>query len=171
MKRRLGRLVGVMLTGLLLFSGSVTAKAYDYEELGQYGRLYAFEDSEEQIDEEMRLGEMELIAQLVEAEAGNQDLEGKRLVVDVILNRLDDGRFGGSVEEIIFADHQFSVTKNGAFEKAAYNMKDSDYEAVRLEYGKARSERLDGDVLYFNCGDYVSGTYKLYKCGGHYFSK
>lgn len=171
MKRRLNGLVGAMLASLFILTSPITAFASDFEELGQYGRLYAFEDSQEQIDEEIRLGEMELIAQLVEAEAGNQDLEGKRLVVDVILNRLDDGRFGSSVEDIIFAKGQFSVVRNGAFEKAAYNMKESDYEAVRLEYGKAREERLDGNVLYFNCGDYVSGTYKLYKCGGHYFSK
>ena len=113
---------------------------------------------------------MELISQLIEAEAGNQSLTGKRLVCDVILNRLRDGRFGGSVEEIIFMDKplQFSVTKNGAWEKAAYNMMSSDYVAVSLEFTEGQ---LNTEVLYFNCGGYVKGTTPLFKEGDHYFSK
>lgn len=37
--------------------------------------------------------EMAMLAQLVQAEAGNQDLTGKRLVADVVLNRVDSERF------------------------------------------------------------------------------
>ncbi len=127
-------------------------------------------DTPEQIYEEIMLGDMELISQLVEAEAGNQSLLGKRLVCDVVLNRLRDGRFGDSVEEIIFMDKplQFSVTKNGAWEKAAYNMQKSDYVAVSLEFTNGQ---YNTEVLYFNCGDYVEGTTPLFKEGDHYFSK
>ena len=63
---------------------------------------------------------------------------------------------------------QFSVTKNGAWEKAAYNMLASDYVAVSLEFTEGQ---LNTEVLYFNCGGYVKGTTPLFKEGDHYFSK
>lgn len=170
MRKSFKGLVGVMLASLFICTNTVTAKASELVEMGEFGRPYVVEDSTEQIEEEIRLGEMELIAQLVEAEAGNQDLTGKRMVVDVILNRLDDGRFGDSIEDIIFAPGQFSVVRNGAFEKAAYNMKDSDYEAVRIEYGKLRAERLNSQILYFNNCEEVSGTGTPFKVGGHWFN-
>ena len=40
--------------------------------------------------EEIYYDSLELLAVCVEAEAGNQSLEGKKMVVDVILNRVDD---------------------------------------------------------------------------------
>lgn len=172
MKRFMYGLVGLVSAGLIFMGSNTSALACELEDLGsEFGRPYVVEDSAEQIKDEITLGEMELIAQLVEAEAGNQDLDGKRLVVDVVLNRMDDGRFGGSsAEAVIFADGQFSVVRNGAWEKAAYNMKESDYEAVRLEYGKAREERLNGNVLYFNNCKEVGGTGTPFKFGGHYFN-
>lgn len=46
------------------------------------------EDAAE-ISEEIYYDSLEYLACLVEAEAGNQDELGKRLVVDVVLNRVD----------------------------------------------------------------------------------
>lgn len=103
------------------------------------------EITEEDLEEEIRFGEMELIAQLVQAEAGNQDLTGKRYVVDVVLNRVDSEEFPNTVEEVIFQENQFSVIKNGAFDEAAWNMTEEVYEAVLLGY----EERLNYDILYF----------------------
>lgn len=164
-KRILGALVGAVLFSMASF----TSHAYDSEfvEMGERGRPWMMTiDSEEQIQDEIIEGEKELLAQLVEAEAGNQDLEGKRRVVDVVLNRVDDPRFPNTVEEVIFQKGQFSVVKDGAWERAAWHMQESDYEAVRLEYEK----RSDYQVLYFCAGGYIKGTTPLYKLGGHYFS-
>ena len=67
----------LILTGLVaalaMGSLSLPAQAAGYSEFGQYGRpgVLIFEDTEEQIAEEIRLGEMEVLAQLVEAEAGS----------------------------------------------------------------------------------------------------
>lgn len=104
--------------------------------------------TEEDIAEEIKFGEMELVAQLVQAEAGNQDLMGKRLVVDVVLNRVDDERFPNTVEEVIFQKDpvQFSVTANGAFEKAGWNIDEETYQAVLMEY----EERTNSGILYFS---------------------
>ena len=99
--------------------------------------------TEEEIEEEIRFGEMELIAQLVMAEAGNQDLTGKRYVADVILNRVDSDIFPDTVEEVIFQENQFSVIENGAFDEAGWTITEECYEAVKLEY----EERLNYDIL------------------------
>lgn len=124
-------------------------------------------DSKEQIEEEIRLGEMELLAQLIQAEAGNQDLYGKRLVADVVLNRIEAG-WGKSVEEIIFMDHQFSVMRNGSFDKAGWNIDSDSFVASQMEY--EASERLDSKVLYFTAGNYNASGKPAYKYGNHYFS-
>ena len=123
----------VLAAGLLFCCPKVEAAGYS--EVGQYGRPFILvtEDTEEQIQEEIRLGEMELLAQLVEAEAGNQPFEGKCLVVDVILNRVESPDFPDTIEEVIFQKGQFSVTTNGAFEKAGWHMQESDYQAVEYE--------------------------------------
>lgn len=121
---------------------------------------------EEDIEEEIRLGEMELISQLVEAEAGNQPFEGKCLVADVILNRVDSPDFPNTIEEVIFQDNQFSVILNGAWEKAAWNMKDDDFTSVAQEMVK----RTNRDVLYFNNSCCVSGGGKPFKVGDHWFN-
>ena len=59
---------------------------------------------------------IDYFAKCVYAEAGNQDEIGKRLVIDVILNRMKLGY--GSIEEIINAPNQFSVVENNSIENA-----------------------------------------------------
>ena len=162
-------LLGAMavLSGLLFYCPKV--EAVGYSEIGQYGRpgclVYETEDSDEQIAEEIYLGELELLAQLVEAEAGNQDFEGKCLVVDVVLNRVESPDFPNTIEEVIFQDGQFSVITNGAFDKAAWNMQESDYAAVMVE----TELHTNKNVLYFNNCSTVSGTGNKFKVGDHWF--
>ena len=119
---------------------------------------YTEDPTEAEIEEEIRFGEMELIAQLVMAEAGNQDLTGKRYVVDVVLNRVDSDDFPDTVEEVIFQKNQFSVIENGAFNEASRTITEECYEAVELEY----EERLNYDILYFSRGQskYASNHFK-----------
>lgn len=119
---------------------------------------YVEDPTEEEIAEEIRFGEMELIAQLVMAEAGNQDLTGKRYVADVVLNRVDSDDFPDTVEEVIFQKNQFNVIENGAFDEAAWTITEECYEAVLLEY----EERLNYDILYFSRGPskYASNHFK-----------
>lgn len=164
MKKIVLGLAGILLAG----SFSLDAQASGYTEVGEYGRPFviAVEDSQEQIEEEIYLGELELLAQLVEAEAGNQDFEGKCLVVDCVLNRVESPEFPDTISEVIFQDGQFSVMKNGAWEKAAWNMKDSDYAAVMVE----TELHTNKEVLYFNNSRFVSGSGTPFKVGGHWFN-
>lgn len=161
------KLIAGALGLLSLASFSFESKAAGYSEVGQYGRPFVltFEDTEEQIQEEIRLGEMEVLAQLVEAEAGNQSFEGKCLVVDVILNRVESPDFPNTISEVIFQEGQFSVVSNGTFDEAGWNMKEDDYAAVLCEMQLHQNK----DVLYFNNCSSVSGKGEKFKVGGHWF--
>lgn len=112
--------------------------------------------------------EMNLLAQLVQAEAGNQPLTGMRFVADVVLNRVDDPRFPDNIRDVIFQSNptQFSVTVDGAFERAYNNISDDAWRAVELEW----EERLDYEVLYFSSTPQpINGT-RPFKYYDHWFS-
>lgn len=106
--------------------------------------------------------DLDLIALIVHAEAGNQSRDGKRLVADVILNRLDSPRFPNDIPSVVSQTGQFATYRV----RNRYVADNSDYDAVLSELYR----RLDPTVLYFASGHYI-GTTPLYKVGDHYFSK
>lgn len=151
---------------MLVSSLSLPVSAAGWSEVGEYGRPFVITvDTPEQIEEEVELGEMEELAQLVQAEAGNQPFEGKCLVVDVVLNRVESDEYPDSIHDVIFESGAFSVTTNGAFEKAAWNMQESDFAAVACEMELHHNK----DVIAFNCNTHVAGKGELFKVGGHWF--
>ncbi len=125
-------------------------------------------DLKYQIEFENYMGELELLANLVEAESGNQDLKGKRLVADVVLNRVESDRFPNTITEVIYQDYQFSTVLDGALERASWHISDESFEAVRLEALECE-ERLDEEVLFFTYGDYNPYCTPGYQYGSHYF--
>lgn len=121
---------------------------------------------QEEIETEIFEGELELLAQLVRAEAGNQSMEGKRAVVDVVLNRVESEAFPGStIEEVIFYPSQFSCINDGGFDRAAWTVDESDYEAVRLEL----ENRTDETIVFFNYGTRCTNGNYAYTIGDHVF--
>lgn len=60
----------------------------------------------------------DLIARTVVGEAANQPFEGQQAVAAVILNRLNSGRFGKSISDVVFAPSQFEPwqTRRGELE-------------------------------------------------------
>lgn len=137
-----------------------------FDRLEYYQKIEITEPTEEDILEEERLGDMELIAQMVEAEAGNQDLLGKRLVADVILNRVDSDKFPNTVEEVLFQSYQFSSILDGNFDKAAWHMSEDSFRAVEMEW--YRDYRADSEILYFST-THVNGK-GGYRHDAHWFS-
>lgn len=59
-----------------------------------------------------------LLASLVMAEAGSECYEGKLAVANIVLNRLNSGKYGNSISDVIYASGQFSVVRNGALDRA-----------------------------------------------------
>ncbi len=54
------------------------------------------------------------LSRIIDAEAGNQPLEGKIGVGNVVLNRVESGSFADSVYQVIFERGQFCPAGNGA---------------------------------------------------------
>lgn len=107
---------------------------------------------------------LEMMARCVEAEAGNQGLLGKRLVVDVILNRVKDTEFPDTIREVIAQPYHFSVYWNGAMDAAEPTAET--WEAIWMEL----EEVSYPSVLYFTSeGSLQYGT-PWEKIGDHYFS-
>ena len=124
-------------------------------------------DTEEQIAEEISEGELELLACLVWAEARGEDQIGKQLVVDVVLNRVDDPRFPGTITDVIYQRGQFSPVTDGNLRKAFSNVTPECYEAVAAEL----EQRTDSEILYFTAGGYSRYGERAYSHGNHYFCK
>ena len=121
--------------------------------------------SEEQMEDEQFCDSLEILATCVEAEAGNQDLKGKRLVADVILNRVESPRFPDTIEDVISQKYQFTTYWDGSMD-AVTEPSEETFEAVRMElYG----QRLDEEILFFTAGDYNTYCAPAYRVGDHYF--
>lgn len=109
---------------------------------------------------------LELLAVCVEAEAGNQSLEGKRLVVDVILNRVDSVEWPDTVKEVIEQPVQFASYWDGGMESIVEPSEET-YEAIRIEI----EERSYPSIYYFTADDYGAYGTPWRQVEDHYFSK
>ena len=107
--------------------------------------------------------EIELLERVVEAEAGNQGLVGKRLVVAVIYNRVESEKFPNTIQGVLTSPRQFSTVWNGAVDRV--DVTDETRSAIMLEL----THRTDDEILYFNNGE-CSGKF-AYKYKGHNFGK
>lgn len=60
----------------------------------------------------------ELLAAIIDAEAGGQPYEGKVAVANVIFNRILDRRFQMTIYDVIYGPGQFTPVSNGALDRA-----------------------------------------------------
>lgn len=105
---------------------------------------------------------IDMLAKCVEAEAGNQGLLGKRLVVDVILNRVDSDRFPNDIASVISQKGQFAVYPN-AMNRVTVTQETLDAIVLELE------RRTDDKILFFTARHYNKYCIPAYQCGDHYF--
>ena len=105
-----------------------------------------------------------LIALITMAEAEGECEEGKRLVIDTILNRLDSDRFPNTVYEVIYQPNQFSSVWNGRIDRC--EVRD---DICRLVEEEIRS-RTNHEVMFFTAGYYSDYGRPLFQVENHYFS-
>ena len=148
------------------YEAEVAAERERWEQMEQAGSIPVTDLTEEDIKEMDYWGELELLAAVVEAEAGNQDMTGKRLVVDVVLNRVDSPLFPDTITEVLEQPGQFSTMWNGAVEDAGWHMQEDDYTAVMME---VTGVRLAYDIYYFPAGEYNASCKPAYIHGDHFF--
>lgn len=92
--------------------------------------------------------EYENLLRIVEAEAGGEDLIGKMLVANVVLNRVENKHFPNSINEVIFQSDngvtQFSPISDGRF----YSVKISS-ETIEAVNQVLQGEDNSRGALYF----------------------
>ncbi len=119
----------------------------------------------------------EALLKIVQAEAGNEDEEGKMLVAGVILNRVEDSKFPGTVTEVVMQKesgvYQFSPIANGTYQ----NVKVTEETIDAVERVLAGEDITQG-ALYFASRKYAdpekmkwfdNSLTKLFEHGGHEF--
>ena len=70
----------------------------------QRKKKYVFNENDEYV-----------LLQIAMAEAGDQDVAGKALVMNVILNRIRDEEFPDTIEDVVMQEGQFQPVDNGSF--------------------------------------------------------
>lgn len=153
------------MLGVFLICTS-TAKA-SYEDEMEFRTISKIEAQENSYSLEVTKEDIDLMAAIAEAEAGNQGIRGKRLVVDVVLNRVDSDYFPDAIEKVIYQQNQFTSINDGNFDKAKSNISDESYAAV---YDELLS-RTDHDILYFTANDYGQYGIPAYQYQDHFFCK
>lgn len=92
--------------------------------------------------------ELEVLQRIVEAEATGEDIYGKILVANVVINRVNDDEFPDTISEVVFqksgGSYQFSPTKDGRY--WSVNITKSTIEAVERALS---GEDYSQGALYF----------------------
>lgn len=95
-------------------------------------------------------GDLDLLAALIQCEAGGESRTGKVAVGAVVLNRVRSGSFPGSISGVIYEGGQFSPVTNGSLSRTLSGGARSDcYEAAQAALN---GENPIGGCLYFNSG-------------------
>lgn len=93
--------------------------------------------------------ELNTLAKLLAGECYADEYEDKKLVCEVVLNRVSDGRFGDSVVEVITSEHQFV-----GYWHQAREITENDYDVAEeaLSAWYARGCTALSDNLFFTAG-------------------
>ncbi len=108
--------------------------------------------------------DIELIALVTMAEAEGECEEGKRLVIDTILNRVDSEYFPDNVFDVVYQPHQFSSMWNGRVDRC--EVREDICRLVREEL----ECRMNNDAVFFTAGRYSNYGVPMFQIGNHYFS-
>lgn len=103
--------------------------------------------------------EIDLVARVVAAEAEDEPYDGKIAVANVIFNRWRSGRWGDTIESVLYAKHQFAKPRRYA--------SDDCYHAVRDAIKGV--ETIPPGVMYFRMASSWRRGRCVAKIGGHYF--
>lgn len=121
----------------------------------------------------------EVLLRIVEAEATGEDIKGKMLVANVILNRVKSSQFPDTVKEVVFQKNgrttQFSPIADGRYwsvsiskstREAVERVLNGEDESQGALYFSARSKAKKSNMSWFD-----NNLTWLFKYGGHEFYK
>lgn len=159
MKRTYIKLMVALLVGAVMMGIVFAGQACRFIAVVYAGEL------EDELECELYCDSLELLAICVQAEAGNQSLTGRRMVADVILNRVDDPDFPDTIEGVITQRNQFSSYWDGGMDRV-YEPDKLTIRAVQMEL----EHRSYPGLIYFRTGRYSKYGTPWRKVGDHYFS-
>ena len=122
----------------------------------------------------LKLKEYNVLLRIVEAEAGGEDITGKMLVANVIMNRINSRRFPNTVTEVVYQKShsgraQFSPTVDGRMDSVTVS--EDTVEAVdRVLSGEDSSNgALYFRSVYSNSGWFDRALTRVIEHGNHIF--
>ncbi|MCM1325340.1 MAG: cell wall hydrolase [Bacteroidales bacterium] len=126
---------------------------------------------------ELNESDKETLCRIVEAEAGSEDADGKLLVANVVLNRVEDKHFPNTVREVVFQEeqgvYQFSPVADGNYDRVKVSQETRQAVERALE-----GEDISQGALYFAARQYADNSTMswfdnhlsfLFAHGGHEF--
>lgn len=129
--------------------GYVAAKNIDFDGLQGAVTLKAYEKSQAEAIG-CSSGELDMLAAIIECEAGGEKRVGKVAVGAVVLNRVRSKRFPGTIAKVIKQRGQFSPVGSGKFARVLSRGARKDcYEAARAALN---GENPVGNALFFSAG-------------------
>lgn len=140
-------------------------------------RIVDYQTVDKEWEYDLSAEDLEALMRIVEAEAGGEDVEGKLLVANVVLNRVKDESFPDTVEEVVFQQNngvtQFSPVRNGRY--WTVEISEETMEAVNRAL---EGEDISQGALYFAARKYADSDKMkwfdekltfLFAHGGHEF--
>lgn len=142
-------------------------------------RVVDYDLVEKELICELSEEEREVLLRIVEAEAGSEDEDGRLLVANVVLNRVNNEAFPNSVTEVVFQQSkgvtQFSPVRSGRY----YTVEISEKTIAAVDRALA-GEDISQGALYFASRKRASTSKMrwfdncltfLFEHGGHEFFK
>ena len=109
--------------------------------------------------------EIDLLALVTMAEAEGEPEEGKRLVIDTILNRVDHENFPDTVHDVIYQPKAFTSMWTSRVTRCYVR------DDIRQLVIEELESRTNDEVIFFRTDYYHSYGTELFQVGNHYFSK
>jgi len=143
------KIITLVLTITAIFTACSSPTVNDTNSQTTTNVSYHIEESIIETEQPFTDEEVEAIAKTLAGECYDDKLNDKRLVVEVILNRVSDGRFGESVIEVVSAKGQFI-----GYWKQSRPVSDSDIKIAKetlREWYKNGCKKLS-EYLFFCAG-------------------
>jgi len=140
----------------------------DLDEADKSETLVATTDNDVDMSKVFSVDEIDALERLVQCEAATEDLDGRRLVANVVLNRVETGIWGDDIVSVIEAPGQFDPVESGA-----YKVTDVDPLTKKAVLGAISGEDNSLGAVYFQkCNSQKWGNKEyLFRYGSHTFYK
>lgn len=110
--------------------------------------------------------ERELLAKLLYHEARGESIDCQKAVVSVILNRVESGIWGDTLEEVVYSKNQFEPVARGLLP----NTKPLEKQYEAIDYVIANGATVPSNVLYFRADHYFDWGTAYMNMDNTYFS-